>query len=185
MSMLGALVKQAVKQNQKLDAQNLLIAAQNELLVSIIESTRGTQDAVDAVRVVLQVVEGRLPRKAPGQMFVLEIEQMSANRFRFSLGLPALAAHDDTVKRKLWTSINGSQVGEPMEVDVDAEKVPGNEGNEDDNFEFTLRDYDEKGNESDASTLEFVLTDTVPPPQPGSMSIMDMEQIPSLPEPTV
>lgn len=160
MSIQGALLQQAIKQNAKLDLLNQTAAA---LLAEI------------------KAINRKLPPRSPGQMFIGEYTQMAGERFRWSVALPPVPDEDDASARKFWVSVNGGPMGAPTDLPREADKVPGIEGAVGDVHEYTLRDYDAAGNESGASKMSFTVVDTVPPATPGQMSIMDLEQLPGTP----
>jgi hypothetical protein len=111
---------------------------------------------------------------------------MPTHEFKYTFGLPAASA-PDVAKFVLTVNVDGST--EQVEVAAtDTSFVrsfaPGA------HVDITLVDVDSAGNASQPSTpLTFEVTDTVPPPTPGAMTIQDVEEVftpdePPTPEPT-
>lgn len=102
------------------------------------------------------------------------------------MGLPPITdPADDTTVRRLAIAINGGApvVREQSRDDLVSMDVCGAEGQEvGAAFEFSLTDYDSEGNPSEVSSLSFVLTDTVGPPKPGELAVLNMRQLVATPD---
>lgn len=94
---------------------------------------------------------------------------------RYTIGLPAVPTIDDLDHREANVTIDGtaSTISIPKEstsftFDTERDKLVA----------ITLVDVDTSGNHSAPSEpLSFTSTDTVPPPQPGTLSISNVEQV--------
>lgn len=87
----------------------------------------------------------------------------------FKISLPPVGA-SDVVERRLTVTVGG---GDPIVATMDPTVDTTGElaGNDNDAVHAELIDVDDSGNQSQPSTLDAVLTDTIPPPQPGAMGI--------------
>jgi hypothetical protein len=88
----------------------------------------------------------------------------------FKLVLPAPSAQD-VVTREVTVQIAGQ---EPT-VDTlpgEALEMIGLSGNDGDTVSGSLVDIDDAGNRSESRNFDFVLADTIAPPQPGEVSLI-------------
>ncbi len=99
------------------------------------------------------------------------------SQFGIKFGLPPVGA-PDVVKRELTVTVNG---GDPPQVVVmDGQPLLSSEMvfNLGDVLSVTLVDIDGGPNRSQPSAaLVFTVTDTVPPPAPGVLSVGEVRQI--------
>jgi hypothetical protein len=127
------------------------------------------------------------PRPGPVEIFQpIEEVFMPVHEFKYTFGLPAASA-PDVEKFVVTVDVDGT----PESIDVAATEttfVRSFAPNA--NVSITLVDVDSAGNASQPSTpLTFTVTDTVPPPTPGPLSIQTVEEVftpdePPTPEPT-
>ena len=87
----------------------------------------------------------------------------------FSISLPPVGAAD-VVERTLTVTI-GDNAPQTLNPAIDATETGELQGNDNDAVHAELVDTDDAGNQSQPSTLDAVLSDTIPPPQPGQMGI--------------
>jgi hypothetical protein len=111
---------------------------------------------------------------------------MPVHEFKYTFGLPAASA-PDVEKFVVTVDVDGT----PESIDVAAtETTFVHSFAAGANVSITLVDVDSAGNASQPSTpLTFTVTDTVPPPTPGPLSIQTVEEVftpdePPTPEPT-
>lgn len=114
----------------------------------------------------------RLPQ--PGPLVITNKEQIVALRYTFAL--PAEPSIDDFDRREANVSIEGGE--------SDVHTIPKGSAEFTHDFDrdkvvtITLVDVDTSGNKSAPSTaLTFTSTDTVPPPQPGGLTVKSIEQV--------
>jgi hypothetical protein len=91
-------------------------------------------------------------------------------RLTFEIILPVLPTPHDVLTRRLSYSIGGADV---VTVDMSPTDVllPGLLGEDGDTLSVTLVDIDDAGNSSEPREQEFVLSDTIPPSQPGEIGV--------------
>ena len=91
-------------------------------------------------------------------------------KLTFEILLPVLPIPHDVLTRRLSYSIAG---GDVVTVDMATTDVllPGLAGEDGDTLSVTLVDIDDAGNSSEAREQEFVLSDTIPPAQPGEIGV--------------
>ena len=94
------------------------------------------------------------------------------NMLSYKLTLPALdpVGSADVVTRRL--TVNGTT----QEFNRDQTEVDGFSGEQGSTVEGTLTDIDDAGNESAPSAFSFVLTDTIPPSDPGAVGLIVTEE---------
>jgi hypothetical protein len=122
---------------------------------------------------------------APSVKFIEETF-MPVHEFKYTFGLPAASA-PDVAKFVVMVEVDGAVEQFELaatETTFARSFAPGA------NVNITLVDVDSAGNASQPSTpLTFTVTDTVPPPTPGPLSIQNVEEVftpdePPTPEPT-
>jgi len=96
-----------------------------------------------------------------------------ADMIRFNVTLPPKAA-PDVVSRELTISIGDSQ--EVKMLGADALEAEGFEGPQDSGVVVSLVDIDDSGNRSESSSISFVLADVVPPPMPGTLGVVVLDE---------
>ena len=106
--------------------------------------------------------------KRPGLVFLKMIAEKN-NMLTFVLTLPPPGA-SDVVKRQVTVAIGGD---DHMLIEYDSTTRVTEEmsGSDNDTVVGSLVDVDDAGNFSAAREFSFVLTDTIPPPQPGEVGI--------------
>lgn len=99
-----------------------------------------------------------------------------ANKFQVRVLLPATIPSDNVTTRELSVALNG---GTPTVVtltpDVGSSDFFALEG---DKADVSLVDVDQANNRSVARTGSLVVSDTVPPHQPGDLAITVVDQVP-------
>lgn len=103
-----------------------------------------------------------------------ERNENMADMIQFKVNLPPKAA-PDVVSRELVVVIAN---GDPdvRVLDAEASEVAGYEGPQDSTVNVSLVDVDDSGNRSEASTVDFVLVDLVPPPMPGELGVVVVDE---------
>lgn len=121
----------------------------------------------------------------PGPLYILcdkEISSVPTTSFKIRVALPPPVDSDTTV-RELTTTING---GTPVVSNLSTANPEFNFfASKSDSVTCSLVDIDADGNRSTPSSRTIVVTDTIPPHQPGSldMSVVDQVEVPD-PVPT-
>jgi hypothetical protein len=111
----------------------------------------------------------------PERVSLANTRQITMTQFGITFALPPVGA-PDVATRELTTTVNGvssivAMTGQPT---ISDEVV----FNLNDDVTVTLVDIDGSGNHSPASApFTFVVTDTVPPPTPGTLSQASVRQI--------
>lgn len=104
----------------------------------------------------------------PGPIYVWKVGEIVANRFRVRVLLPPIV-DPDTINAELSCLVNG--VAEPPKtfdrIATDTEYVFDQGAS----VKLSLVNIDDAGNRSTPSEREFVVTDNVPPAQPGELAI--------------
>lgn len=106
--------------------------------------------------------------RKPGVVFIKKISQ-EEDMLKFVLSLPTAGAAD-VVARKLSVKIGEADVA-LIDLPADALETAELSGAEGSPVVGSLIDVDDAGNESTPSEFSFVLTDTIAPPQPGSVGL--------------
>ncbi len=113
----------------------------------------------------------------PHRVIVAAVREITVATFGIKFGLPAVGA-SDVAKRELTVTVNG---GDPPAVTtMNGQPLLSDEMvfNVNDVLSVTLVDIDGAGNRSQPSAaLAYTVTDTVPPPQPGVLSVGEVRQI--------
>ncbi|REJ65588.1 MAG: hypothetical protein DWQ31_16750 [Planctomycetota bacterium] len=99
-----------------------------------------------------------------------ERHEMSQDYILFDVTLPALSEPTDVVSRELKVFVDGDEADSRTAAAGDS-VVTDLEAPQDAAVRLELRDTDDAGNQSAPSTIEFVAADTIPPTQPGEMSV--------------
>lgn len=120
---------------------------------------------------------GERVRRKPGPIgFEITDERKDdmADVIRFAVNLPPKAA-PDVVSRELTVMINDN---DPVVKSLDAEVlvVDGLEGPQDAAVQVILVDIDDSGNRSEASSITFTLVDLIPPPKPGELGVVVLDE---------
>lgn len=147
------------------------------ILRALAESAALATAALQELRKGLIEVKRKLPPATPGNLNVLDMKGNDmANTITFDIGLPPLAPNNDVVNRELTVTIDG---GTPdvrqlatTEAVVEGFSVPQGAS-----VSLRLVDVDDGGNRSLPSSLDFVAADTVPPPQPGDLSVLNLDEV--------
>ena len=94
---------------------------------------------------------------------------------RYTITMPSKPPIADLANREVTISLNGSPTVRLLAPDDASFQFDTDAGV---NVSLVLVDIDTSGNRSDPSDpLAFVASDTVPPPQPGGLSVANVEQI--------
>lgn len=94
---------------------------------------------------------------------------------RYTIGMPPAPAIGDLATREVNQSLDGVATVRPLTPDVTTFTVDTDKGVA---VALFLVDIDTSGNRSQPSeTLSFVATDSVPPPVPGGLGVVKVEQI--------
>lgn len=138
-----------------------------QLLIELLAQSRRNGELLREIKQILKLRE-------PGLVFLKLVSQRENGVFTFVLNLPPAGA-SDVATRKLSVSIGGA---DPTGFELSADAVVSAElvGELNDTVEGSLVDVDASGNESPARAFSFVITDTVPPPQPGEVAIAIVRQ---------
>lgn len=118
-----------------------------------------------------------LNKKRPGPIGFRITEERNegmADIIKFAINLPPKAA-PDVVSRELTVAINGN---DPVirSLDASVTVVDDLEGPQDASVLVILVDTDDNGNRSEASTITFVLVDLIPPPKPGELGVVVLDE---------
>jgi hypothetical protein len=126
-------------------------------------------DLVVLARSILKVLRLRRPSLV---FLVVTGESMKGHTkmLKFKLVLPAPGA-SDVVSRKLTVAIDNVVVANEL-LDGAALESPEYEGADEAAVSGTLVDTDDANNASEPREFSFVLTDTIPPPQPGAIGLV-------------
>ena len=106
----------------------------------------------------------------PGPLRVFITGEFPMDTIQFKVSLPPLAEPNDVVMRELTVTIGA--VSDVLSIPKTQTEVTGLSGDQDAAGNLSLVDIDDAGGRSAASTLDFVLLDTIPPPQPGALGIV-------------
>ena len=108
-----------------------------------------------------------LRMRKPGHVFL--VVRKENGMLSFVLVLPPPGA-PDVVARRLSYQIGGK---EPVVLDLDGLALETEELRASDNEPIvgSLVDIDDAGNQSEPRDFEFVIVDTIPPPQPGELGV--------------
>jgi len=126
---------------------------------------------------IRSLIEDVLLRSYPRPMvtkILAQLWELNMSILVFNVNLPPKAA-PDVVARQLTVVVNGD--AQVMSLGADVELVEGLKGPQDSMVTLMLVDIDDSGNSSPPSELSFVLLDTIPPPQPGSMGATVVAEI--------
>lgn len=104
----------------------------------------------------------------PGVIY-LQTRSQEGTMLTFDIVLPPATA-SDTTKGELAVTI-GNAEPQVIETAVGQERVTGLSGEDGAPVSASFVFIDDANNRSEPSTLEAVLTDTIAPPQPGSLGI--------------
>jgi hypothetical protein len=99
-------------------------------------------------------------------MHVIATQENDMLLFDITLPNPGAA---DVVSRELTIKI-GDQPAEVIVLAADA-VTASSKGPQDTTLTISLVDIDDGGNRSEARVQDFVLSDTIPPPQPGELGV--------------
>jgi hypothetical protein len=139
-------------------------------------------DALEALATTAGRVRFILNR--PGQITFEAVGQRKVGKMsfiQFKIVLPPVA-DADAVDRELSVQI-GDGEPEVESVGIETREVYGHEGPQDSTVRLSLVNIDDAANRSEPSVLEAVLTDTVPPAQPGELAIVATGERPEEEEP--
>ena len=119
-------------------------------------------DTIDSLVKVLRL-------RKPGRVFIKLLSRMEKGMLNFVLVLPPKGA-PDVVTRMVTLQVGTQEV---VTVEVDGETLETEEfsGNDNDPVVGSLVDVDDAGNHSEPRDFDFVLLDTIPPPQPGEVGL--------------
>ena len=126
------------------------------------------------LRATLRCVSDAPPK--PGRLTTANTRQIAMSQFGYTFTLPPVGA-PDVASRTLRVSVDNL---DPVIVSMPGQPTVSDEvvldlGNQ---VSITLTDTDAAGNASVPSDpLQFVVTDTVPPPQPGGLNVASVRQI--------
>ena len=132
-------------------------------IVDVAESVVGIREELRGIRFCLG--------HRPGVLKIVFLGE-DRNMIQFKVLLPALAEGHDVASRELTVQVDdGEAVVHTVAADV--LEVDGLSGPQDAVVSLSLVDIDDADNRSiEPSTLEAVLTDTIPPAQPGELSLV-------------
>lgn len=100
-----------------------------------------------------------------------------ADMITFDVLLPVLSTPTDVVKRELTVQLDGAEAT-VHEVTVNQTSVDGLSGRQGAKVSLNLVDIDDGDLRSQASSLEVTLSDTVPPENPGELSVRITGEVP-------
>lgn len=123
-----------------------------------------------------------LRRRKPGKVFLL-LKREEDSMLKFVLVLPEIGAAD-VVKRQVALQI-GSEEPQNLEIGPDELETQEFSGSDGDIVSGSLVEVDDAGNSSEPRDFEFVLTDTLVPPQPGQLGLRVTEETSDPVEPPV
>lgn len=130
----------------------------------------------------LEVFRCNVAPPKPGRLTLASIEELGMAKFGIKFRLPEPGA-DDVTKRHLEISVNGEAVedrhyGPETQGDTFTDQWTFNVN---DVLHAELKDEDGSGNVSEASVLDYTVTDTVAPAKPGEFSAGEIVQLPDRP----
>lgn len=163
----------------ELDAKTkAAIAGMAESVAGIREELRGIREELRGVREELRGIRFCLGHR-PGIMKIVFLGE-DRNMLQFKVLLPLLASGHDVASRELTVQIDDGEAV-VYTVAADVLEVDGLSGEQDATVLLTLVDIDDADNRSiEPSTLEAVLTDTIPPAKPGELSLVVTGETPDV-----
>jgi len=119
-----------------------------------------------SVKGTVQVLSGPM---MPGRLTPFLVSE-DGTMLVYEIALPAPKEEDHVVAREFTVGVNNAQVSQ-VSLEGSVLKVDEVKAMPKDMVSLTLVDVDGAGNRSVARTLTFEATDTLPPAQPGEMSV--------------
>lgn len=156
------------KLDQILSQQTEILARQNYSLWVHKTALEETRSRLDAINATLRGILLRFSRPGPLRLIITG-EDIMADKILFHIVLPPKSAAD-VVARELTVTLAESEP-ETVVLAADAASSGTFKGDQGTEVNILLVDIDDAGNRSAASGANFILQDTVAPPQPGELSI--------------
>lgn len=145
---------------------------------------------LDEQQKLLLSIKHLLSKSGPMSLLVLkEVTTMSTREFICAIALPALAAPDTTSRKLILQKLgepdeagNPTKVGEPIEYiivepELSSLRSPEFQFPNKQKFTATLTSIDSDKNENEPNTQEFVVIDSIAPPEDGVMGVLVIREI--------
>lgn len=157
---------------------------------ALYEEIDDVHQILERQQMLLLSIKHMLSKTGPMSLLVLkEVTNMSTREFVCALALPVLAA-PDTASRKLTLQKleendeagNPTKVGEPteyiiVEPELSSLRSPEFQFPNKQKFTATLTSTDGYGNQNEPRTQEFVVIDSIAPPEDGEMGVLVLREI--------